>query len=133
MTVNVFTDGASRGNPGPAGIGVVIYKNGVQIKRHAQGVGLATNNVAEYMALVAGARMAVHVGATKAYFNLDSLLVVNQIKGVWKINHSRLKSLHSHALKELGKLAHFDIQHVPRAENYEADRLANIGIDHEKI
>lgn len=126
----MHTDGGARGNPGPAGIGVVLEDDtGDVIAEMAQGIGHATNNVAEYSALIAGLELARTKGVTDLTVHVDSELVVHQLNGEWKIKNDRLRNL---AVKARHLLNSFDssfISHVPREQNSGADRLANQGMD----
>jgi ribonuclease H / adenosylcobalamin/alpha-ribazole phosphatase len=124
------TDGGARGNPGPAGIGVVLKDtDGNMLGEIARGIGATTNNVAEYRALIAGLELALEKGVTDLDALIDSELVVAQVEGRWKIKNDRLRQL---AVAARGLLERFDkwsLRHVPRSENSGADRLANIGMD----
>ncbi|MFQ5950349.1 MAG: ribonuclease HI family protein [Nitrospiria bacterium] len=130
--LSVYTDGASRDNPGQAGIGVVIKDGrGETIARISEYLGIATNNVAEYMALIRGLEAVREFRPDEAHFYLDSQLVVRQITGVYKIK--------SRGLIPLARKAHFlcrkllpgktTFHHIPREENREADALANEAVD----
>jgi ribonuclease HI len=128
-TATLHADGGARGNPGPAGIGVVLAEGGSVIGEIARGIGESTNNVAEYSALIAGLELALESGITDIDVRMDSELVVNQVQGAWKIKNDRLRSL---AVTAQGLLNRFDsakITHVPREQNAGADRLANQGMD----
>jgi ribonuclease HI len=130
MKAILHTDGGARGNPGPAGIGVVLTdENGEVIGEIARGIGIQTNNVAEYEALIAGLELALGCGVTDIEINVDSELVNSQIKGDWKIKNDRLRAL---AVKARSLMSRFDgaaISHVPRELNADADKLANQGMD----
>jgi ribonuclease HI len=128
--VVVWTDGGARGNPGPAGYGAVVTtSSGEVLAEVAEGIGWATNNVAEYRGVIAGLRRARDLGARRVRVRADSLLVVNQQKGLWKVKHADLKPL----AEEAGRLARqFDRvtwEHVPRERNRRADALANQAMD----
>jgi ribonuclease HI len=126
----LHTDGGARGNPGPAGIGVVMKdESGQVIGEIAQGIGRATNNVAEYKALVAGLELALNHGVTNIEIFSDSELVVSQLKGEWKIKSDSLRRLAVDARRLMNKFASSSIAHVPREENADADKLANQGMD----
>ncbi len=130
MKAKLHTDGGARGNPGPAGIGVVLEdESGRVIDEIARGIGHATNNVAEYTALIAGLELARVRGATDLTVLVDSELVVHQLKGEWKIKNDRLRSLAVAARRLLDSFDSASISHVPREENSGADRLANQGMD----
>lgn len=126
----LHADGGARGNPGPAGIGVVLCDaQGRVIYEAGESVGRATNNVAEYRALIRGLELALSQGVTEIEVFLDSALVVNQVNGEWKIRSDALRAL---AVKARSLLERFDsaaLAHVRRADNAGADKLANMGMD----
>lgn len=123
-------DGASRGNPGPAGIGVLFLgPDGGVVERLHRGIGEATNNVAEYSALLAALERAVTMGVTDLEVYSDSELLVRQLQGRYQVKHPVLRPLYAAAQKRIASLGHFAIHHVPRELNAEADALANRGID----
>lgn len=126
----VHTDGAARGNPGPSGIGVVLTNpDGAVVDELAQGIGWATNNVAEYQALIEALKLArSHEVRRLAVFS-DSTLMVEQMRGNWKVKHDGLKPLHAAARKLAGEFERVRYEAVPRARNKHADELANLGID----
>ena len=134
MKAVLNTDGGARGNPGPAGIGVVLQDpDGNVIAETGRGIGETTNNVAEYSALIAGLELALERGVTEIDARSDSELVVAQVEGRWKIKNDRLRQL---AVKARGLLEQFEkwrISHVPREENAGADRLANKGMDEVQV
>ena len=126
----VYADGAARGNPGPAGAGAVLLdERGNVVAELARGLGRATNNVAEYSALILGLEEAQRRGATAVDVRMDSLLVVQQMRGLWRIKHPGLKDLAVSAATLLASFPERGIRHVPRAENAHADALANRGVD----
>ena len=126
----LHVDGGARGNPGPAGIGVVLVgADGGVIADQARGIGIATNNVAEYKALIAGLELALDHGVSELQVFSDSELVVRQLKGEWRIKDERLRLLAAEARALLGRFASASIAHVPRERNAQADRLANQGMD----
>ncbi|MHC4267800.1 MAG: ribonuclease HI family protein [Planctomycetota bacterium] len=128
IVVNV--DGASRGNPGESGIGVAIFdKNSNLINEACDYLGVATNNIAEYKALILGIKLSMEYNAKKILFKSDSELMVKQIKGEYKVKNTRLKLLFTEVQDLLKKLPDWKIMHVRREENSEADLLANKGID----
>ena len=130
MKAVLHTDGGARGNPGPAGIGVVLRDpNGEVIGEIAEGIGEATNNVAEYSALIAGLEMALAKGVTEIEVYMDSELVISQLKGEWKIKNDRLRSLAVKARALLNRFEQKSLQHVRRELNSDADKLANQGMD----
>ena len=126
----VYADGAARGNPGPAGAGAVLLdERGNVVAELSRGLGRATNNVAEYNGLILGLEEARRRGATAVDVRLDSKLVVEQMRGVWRIRHPGLKGLALRAGALLASFPEHRIRHVPRAENAHADSLANRGVD----
>lgn len=128
--VKIYSDGASRGNPGEAGIGVVMYsENGEKIKEIAEYIGIKTNNVAEYQALIRGLEEALIEGATEVQAYADSELMVKQMKGEYKVKNVGLQPLYQKAKLLSLKFFGFQISHVRRENNKEADLLANKGID----
>lgn len=130
MKASLHADGGARGNPGPAGIGVVLHDSeGEVIGEIAEGIGEATNNVAEYSALIAGLEMALAKGVTDLDVYMDSELVISQLKGEWKIKNDRLRTLAVRARSLLNRFEHKSLQHVRREMNSDADRLANQGMD----
>ena len=126
----IHADGGARGNPGPAGIGVVLADaSGEVIGEIAQGIGEATNNVAEYSALIAGLELALEKGVTDIEVLMDSELVVSQVTGAWKIKNDRLRSLAVRARSLMNIFEKSAIRHIPREQNADADKLANQGMD----
>jgi ribonuclease HI len=123
-------DGGSRGNPGPAAWAVaVLDADGRCVEPHSGALGRATNNVAEYQALIEALRIAVTRNAADVEIIADSELIVRQIQGVYRVRHPDLKPLHLAATRLIGSLPSFRIRHVRRAENKEADRLVNEELD----
>ena len=130
MKATLFTDGGARGNPGPAGIGVVLRDtSGEVIGEIAEGIGSETNNVAEYSALIAGLELALSKGVTEIEVFMDSELVINQLKGEWKIKNDRLRTLAVKARALLNRFESHVLAHVRRELNSDADKLANQGMD----
>lgn len=122
----VYTDGVARGNPGPAAIGVIIRDSqGKLIASISQSIGLTTNNQAEYRAIIAALEKALNLGANQVDIRSDSELVVRQINGRYRVKKASLKPLYQEVRQLLDQLESFNIRHVPREQNYEADRLAN--------
>jgi ribonuclease HI len=128
--VILYCDGASRGNPGPAGIGaVVLSEAGDVLAEVAEAIGVATNNVAEYRAAIAGLERCRDLGARDVRVRADSKLLVEQLSGRWKVKNPTLIRLHGEAR---GLATGFDrvrFEHVPRERNTVADALANRGVD----
>jgi ribonuclease HI len=128
--VVVWTDGGARGNPGPAGYGVVVATpSGEVLAEVAEGIGWATSNVAEYRGVVAGLELATELGARRVCVRADSLLVVNQQKGLWKVKNAALQRFSAEVARLAGKFDRVVWQHVPREHNRRADTLANRAMD----
>ena len=126
----IQADGASRGNPGEAGIGAVIADaRGRTIKELKYFLGMATNNVAEYRAAILALQKALDLGAGSVTLCLDSELVVRQLRGEYRVREAHLKSLHREALEILNRFSEYHLNHIPREENRRADQLANEAID----
>lgn len=128
--INMFIDGCSKGNPGQAGAGVFITTTNQQVLlKKSYPLGVTTNNVAEYLALLLGLQELERFNFwKKVNIFSDSLLLVNQLNGKYKINDSKLKSLHEKTLAQLSKLQDYSITHIPRSQNHVADQLANEAI-----
>lgn len=130
MKVILHTDGAARGNPGPAGVGVLIQDpSGHTLAEVSDYLGETTNNVAEYRALVRGLQEARRLGATAVEVRTDSELLSRQINGQYRVKSPALAGLFRQVLELKKGFNSFAIMHVPREENRAADRLANAGID----
>jgi broad specificity phosphatase PhoE/ribonuclease HI len=130
LRVTVEADGGSRGNPGPAGYGaVVLSPSGEVLAERAAGLGTATNNVAEYQGLIAGLSAALEVGATDVDVRMDSKLVVEQMKGNWRVKHPTLQPLALEAQALRQRFASVSFSWIPREQNKHADRLANEAMD----
>jgi ribonuclease HI len=126
----LYCDGASRGNPGPAGAGALLYDPGGTLKAHlSRYLGETTNNVAEYQALILGLQMAREQGATRIQVLADSQLVVEQLNGSYRVKSPHLQPLWQQAKKELQNFEAYAISHLDRAGNQEADRLAREAAD----
>ncbi len=133
QTVQLFTDGASRGNPGDAGAGVAIFdEQGNELVGTGRYLGHCTNNEAEYRALLLGLAKCAEFGSGKLNIHLDSELIVKQVRGEYKVKHPNLKPLFQEAIKKLSGFAAFSITHVRREKNRRADQLANLAIDNHK-
>jgi ribonuclease HI len=129
-TAELYTDGASRGNPGEAGAGIALVDgNGNVLFESKRYLGRCTNNEAEYRALVLGLEETLKKKFRIVNVHLDSELVVRQMEGVYKIKNTNLGRLAAEAKKLLSQFGAYTIQHVPRHLNKEADRLANEAID----
>jgi len=130
VSLLLFADGASRGNPGPSGAGALLTTpDGEVVAELAAFLGFATNNVAEYEALLLGLTGARARGATAITVRMDSELVVKQVNGSYQVKSPPLKRLHARVLVLRREFERFRIEHVPRAANAAADRLANLAID----
>ncbi len=129
MKVTIYTDGAARGNPGPAGIGVVIKSEKNVILEVADYIGKTTNNIAEYMALIRGLEEAIDLGHKSVEVYADSELLVKQVSGEYKVKNEGLLPLYLHLKSLIKKFNHFSLNHTPREANIHADKLANKGID----
>jgi ribonuclease HI len=126
----INTDGGARGNPGPAGIGVVIKDDkGLIIAQHGAFIGETTNNVAEYSALIEALKRAKELGATELQINMDSELVVRQMNGKYKIKEPRLQELAAEVFVLQNQFEKMVFTHVPRSQNKEADEMVNKAID----
>ena len=124
------TDGGARGNPGPAGYGVVIHDSaGNRVAALSQYLGRQTNNFAEYQALIAALEYAVEHGPKSIKVISDSELMVRQMNGIYKVKDPTLKDLHGRASQLIRHLDWFEIEHVLRGKNREADELANTAMD----
>ncbi len=126
-TIEIYIDGASRGNPGESGIGI-LFKDNEQynFKKY---IGIGTNNNAEYTALITALEIALKSGLTRLRLNTDSMLVANQINGSWKVKDPEIRILFSKAKSLIEKLEDFSITHIRREFNSDADRLANEAIN----
>jgi len=128
--LTVYCDGAARGNPGPAGVGVVVEgPDRRALTEVAEGIGVATNNVAEYKAAIEGLRRAAELGAKKVLLRSDSRLLIEQLSGRWRVKNPTLIRLHEEVRALLGAFQSVSFEHVPRELNRAADRLANRGVD----
>lgn len=125
MVLTAHIDGASRGNPGPAGIGYSIEKDGVMLEEYSEFIGQATNNTAEYRALLAALGRLKELGGHQVTVFSDSELIVRQINGIYKVKNSKLQQLHRDAIYGILEFDSFRILHVPRDQNSHADGLAN--------
>jgi ribonuclease HI len=126
----VHVDGGARGNPGAAAIGVVVSDpDGTVIDELGERIGVATNNVAEYRALLRGLERAGELGASELELVNDSELVARQLTGVYKAKHPAMRPLYEQAIAALGRFDRWQIRTVPRAENERADALVNEALD----
>ena len=128
--VVIYTDGASRGNPGRAAIGVTIKDTqGRLVTSISRKIGRATNNQAEYAAVIAALETAIRLGVEEVRLNSDSQLVVRQINGQYRVKKDGLKPLYQQVKQLQGLLHNFTARYIPREKNREADNLANIALD----
>lgn len=119
----IFTDGASLGNPGPMGIGIVIYRDGLMIEQLSEYIGEGTNNIAEYRAVIKALETAHSMGETEVHLKSDSELIVRQLNNEYKVRDPKLVPLK----RQIDRLrAHLDVkfEHIPRERNSEADKLS---------
>lgn len=123
ILAELYCDGASSGNPGKAGIGVVLVTEG-RTHEISAGIGTATNNVAEYQALLRGLEKAHELKVENVNIFLDSELLVKQIQGTYRVKNEHLKKLYDKAVAQLRSFKTFSIQHIPREQNSKADKLA---------
>jgi ribonuclease HI len=130
VKVVLHVDGGARGNPGPAAIGVVICApDGETLDELSETIGVATNNVAEYRAVLRGVERARALGATEVEIVNDSELVARQLTGAYKVKHPAMKPLHAEAIGALRGFDSWRIRSVPRAQNARADELVNQALD----
>ncbi|TGL35828.1 ribonuclease HI family protein [Leptospira perdikensis] len=129
-TTFIYCDGSSRGNPGPAAIGVSFQNNdGIEFFSLSEKIGNATNNVAEWQALYRGMEEAIKQNLQKIKFRLDSELVVKQMKGEYKVKNKDLLVFKNKCESLKSSFQNFEIQYIPREQNARADQLANIAQD----
>lgn len=131
MRLLIHTDGAARGNPGPAGAGAILRDaaTGEVLGEIAQGLGRATNNVAEWTAVRLALEEARRLGAERVDLRMDSELVARQITGIYRVKHPDLKPIHASVMALLRDFDGYTVGHVPRELNKDADRLSNVAID----
>jgi len=129
----LYCDGGSRGNPGPSAIGAVVFDAEqappALLASVSEHIGIATNNIAEYRALIAGLEAVAGLRARIVHVRADSMLMIKQLRGEYRVKNPNLKTLHGHALRLLDAYEIVDLQHVPREENTEADALVNAALD----
>jgi ribonuclease HI len=126
----VHVDGGARGNPGPAAIGIVVSsRDGEVLDEVSERIGVATNNVAEYQALLKGLERAAALGAREVEIVNDSELVAKQLTGAYKVKHPSMKPLYEQAISALRGFDRWRIRSVPRAQNAHADALVNAALD----
>jgi len=128
--LTIYVDGGSRGNPGPSGIGVVILDaNGKRLKDLSRYIGKATNNIAEYSALLYGLEEALILRADDVIINIDSELVAKQLTGDYRVKDPNIRPLFDRAINMLKSFNNFEIRHIEREMNKEADKLVNRAIN----
>jgi len=128
--LSIYVDGGSRGNPGPAGIGVVLKDGkGKAVKEFNKYIGVTTNNVAEYNAVIYGLQEALIEKADEIELYLDSELVAQQLKGEYRVKNSNIRPLFEQALHLISGFKKADIKHIAREKNKEADKLVNKAIN----
>lgn len=134
MICTAFTDGASRGNPGDSGIGIIVKdESGHTILVEHKYIGHATNNIAEYSALLTLLKHIQTTGCTHLLVHSDSELMVRQVNGEYKVKDQKLQEYHREVMQLIaGGSVSCEIRHIPRSENKEADRLANMAIDSQR-
>lgn len=131
MSILIHTDGGSRNNPGDAGIGATIDKDGTRVAEISEFIGTQTNNFAEYTAVIRSLETCIELGFTneRIAFQLDSKLVVEQVQGNWKIKEPTLIPLVTRVRELAARFPHVSYTHIPRAKNAQADALVNAAID----
>lgn len=128
--VRIFVDGASRGNPGPSSVGVLILDTeGRTLKELSEPIGHATNNIAEYFALIYALQEAVAMGASVVSVKTDSQLMARQFSGEYAVREPHVKLMHRIVKRLAGYFERCTVTHIPREENQEADRLAGLAIE----
>ena len=127
--INIYIDGASRGNPGESGIGILFKDTNDNSEEFKKYIGIGTNNNAEYTALISALEIALSKGLKDINVYTDSQLVANQIKGSWKVKDSDIRLLFDKAKSLIFNFSSFSITHISRENNSEADRLANEAIN----
>ena len=127
--LSIYTDGGARGNPGPAGIGVVIFDGKKKLKEFKKYIGTATNNVAEYTAVLYALQEALMQKAEEVELNMDSELVAQQLKGEYRVKNANIKPLFEQALHLISGFKKVSIKRIPREANKEADKLVNKAIN----
>jgi len=129
-TWTVYTDGASRGNPGPASIGAVVYNaSGDEVHTVSRRLGRATNNEAEYQAVIAGLEAALGLGGGSVDLRMDSQLIVRQLEFRYRVRNARLRPFFERIVELKRQFDAFTVTHVRREQNKRADQLANLALD----
>lgn len=131
--LDIYIDGAAKGNPGPAGIGAIICQGNSVIKNISQFIGEASNNVAEYTALIYGLQAALILKAREVRINTDSELMAKQLNCEYKVKNQTLRPLFAQVQHLLSGFKNFEIRYIPRKENKGADKLATSAIKREQV
>lgn len=126
--IEVYIDGASKGNPGPSAVGIIICREGRAIKNISAYIGNATNNIAEYTALIHGLQEGLILNAESIKINTDSELLCRQINKTYKIKSPNLLGLYNQAVRLMKAFKEVSINHIPREDNRGADKLANLAL-----
>lgn len=130
----IYSDGGARGNPGPAAAGcVILTEDGVVVEELSEYLGSATNNVAEYRALILALRRAIQLGFDHVVVRMDSELVVKQLNGLYRVKDPKMLDLYAEARKLLREFSDWQALHVLRSENKRADELVNAALDAQNI
>ncbi|MFA5287227.1 MAG: ribonuclease HI family protein [Candidatus Omnitrophota bacterium] len=129
--LEIYIDGASKGNPGPSGIGAIIYQSGIVVKNISSFIGNATNNIAEYTALIYALQEASVLKAESLNIKTDSQLLARQLNKVYKVKNANISGLYEQAVLLLSSFKKVSIQNIPREENQGADRLATEAVKNE--
>jgi len=128
--LNIFSDGGARGNPGPAGIGAVLLdKDGNRVGEVSKFIGIATNNVAEYLGAIYGLQEAIHLKAKRIVLLVDSQLIARQLRGEYKVKDQTMKKFFDLAVNLFREFDSVEIKEIPREENADADELVNKAIN----
>jgi len=128
--ITAYVDGGARGNPGPAGYGAHIVNDTGEILAELHGaLGIATNNIAEYNGLIAALEWAASNGVDAMHVRADSLLMVEQMRGNYRVKNEGLIPLYQRARGLVARVGHVTFEHIPREQNKNADRLSNLGMD----
>jgi len=125
----IYTDGACSGNPGPMGIGFIILKEGKELFKFSNNIGLGTNNIAEYTAIIEGVKKAIELGAKGITVRSDSQLVVRQLNGQYRVKNQKLKELKNELLSLLPKDLEIVFENIPREKNKIADKLSKDALE----
>ncbi len=126
--IEIYIDGASKGNPGPSGIGVVIFRDGKTIKNISSFIGNTTNNIAEYTALIYGLEEALMLKAEALKINTDSQLIYRQLNKIYKVKNPNILGLYNQVTRLISAFKKISVHNIPRADNRGADKLANQAI-----